>query len=422
MPTGAMRGVPVLSTSIRLGSTNINRPRRGEAALRFLGAIVIALILFSAWINFRVTPSTRNAILNVDELISHDSDESKTSDDDFQPVTPFEVTEADGTVKRILPDGFDHDAYISKLNAKQKQLCGDLCKFDTNSWKRKRAKHITVEYLQSNVIKKRVDCQSLFSVRAEEVFDTQGLTYPPLQSLPAPLEDDCTLSGLMKLQKHYFTTPSIKVATYHTNWGKDYIDDIVRRLLQGKDVYGGYGVNATRGLFNFIRSRTKIRDLNVLVVGSEKPWVEAICIAAGARSVTTLEYRAIQTDHPKIRTLVPEQFNDLFRKGQLPEFDVAVTYSSLEHSGLGRYGDGFNCYGDIISTARLSCVVKRGGHLVLGLPARENGFHDILWYNEARNYGSIRWPFILTNWLAIDYMAEGKIWYHGVVYAVNART
>jgi hypothetical protein len=41
-----------------------------------------------------------------------------------------------------------------------------------------------------------------------------------------------------------------------------------------------------------------------------------------------------------------------------------VTFSSVEHSGLGRYGDALNPWGDIIAIARAWCVTKQGGALL----------------------------------------------------------
>ncbi len=42
------------------------------------------------------------------------------------------------------------------------------------------------------------------------------------------------------------------------------------------------------------------------------------------------------------------------------QYDLAISYSSVEHAGLGRYGDPFNFYGDLMEMARLSCVVRPG--------------------------------------------------------------
>ncbi len=86
-----------------------------------------------------------------------------------------------------------------------------------------------------------------------------------------------------------------------------------------------------------------------------------------------------------------------YRAGTLRQFDVGVSFHSIEHSGLGRYGDGINPWGDVISVAKISCVVKPKGLLFLGLPATELG-PDLIYYNAHRVYGPLRWPIVLTNW------------------------
>ena len=76
-------------------------------------------------------------------------------------------------------------------------------------------------------------------------------------------------------------------------------------------------------------------------------------LAAGAAHVTTLEYNTIRNEHPKITAMKPPEFNAAFLDGTLEKFDIAATYSSIEHSGMGRYGDKLNPYGDLIVMARI---------------------------------------------------------------------
>ena len=76
-------------------------------------------------------------------------------------------------------------------------------------------------------------------------------------------------------------------------------------------------------------------------------------LAAGANHVTTLEYNTIRNEHPKITAMKPPEFNAAFLDGTLEKFDIAATYSSIEHSGMGRYGDKLNPYGDLIVMARI---------------------------------------------------------------------
>jgi hypothetical protein len=50
------------------------------------------------------------------------------------------------------------------------------------------------------------------------------------------------------------------------------------------------------------------------------------------------------------------------------QFDAVVTYSSLEHGGLGRYGDELNPWADLIAMAKAWCLTKSGGRMLIGLP------------------------------------------------------
>ena len=79
---------------------------------------------------------------------------------------------------------------------------------------------------------------------------------------------------------------------------------------------------------------TQIDGKDVLVIGSQSPWLESILVSKGARLVTTFDYIRINNEHPNIETLVPNEMAKKFTDGV--RFDVMITFSSIEHSGLGR--------------------------------------------------------------------------------------
>ena len=72
----------------------------------------------------------------------------------------------------------------------------------------------------------------------------------------------------------------------------------------------------------------------MLVIGSQSPWLESILISKGARLVTTFDYIRIVNEHPNIETLLPTEMSKKYEDGV--RFDVMITFSSIEHSGLGR--------------------------------------------------------------------------------------
>jgi hypothetical protein len=62
-----------------------------------------------------------------------------------------------------------------------------------------------------------------------------------------------------------------------------------------------------------------------------------ILLAQGARHITTLEYNRYPCNHPNITLISSVDFSKLVNLNKAPVFDAMVTFSSLEHSGLGRY-------------------------------------------------------------------------------------
>ena len=89
----------------------------------------------------------------------------------------------------------------------------------------------------------------------------------------------------------------------------------------------------------------RISGAAVIVFGSMEPWTEAICLALGARHVTTVEYNQLTYEHDAVTTLTVDEFRDKVADGE--RWDVAMSFSSFDHDGLGRYGDPLDPDGDM---------------------------------------------------------------------------
>ncbi len=63
-----------------------------------------------------------------------------------------------------------------------------------------------------------------------------------------------------------------------------------------------------------------------------------------------------------------------------------ATFSSIEHSGLGRYGDRLNPDGDRDAVRQAWCMLQPGGWLAIGVPmsCTERGYIE---FNAHRVYG-----------------------------------
>ena len=108
--------------------------------------------------------------------------------------------------------------------------------------------------------------------------------------------------------------------------------------------------NAFTNFINAFDSNTfQVKEGRVLVIGSNDPWIEVILLEKGAKHVTTLEYMVVENSHPNITAVTPDIIREMYldKKFQNDDqrFDAMVTFSSLEHSGLGRYKCIFFIFG-----------------------------------------------------------------------------
>jgi hypothetical protein len=185
---------------------------------------------------------------------------------------------------------------------------------------------------------------------------------------------------------------------------------------------------------------------SVVVFGSAEPSMELAVLGLGASSVTTVEYNMLTYEHPQITTISKQDFDSLYsckrdnrsqtivKQDDVPlveqgsstdpdlaaaapaerrvrggvgdgvevevrgacadSFDVALSISSFDHDGLGRYGDPLNPDGDLLAMRRAMQLLRPGGLLVLTVPVGA----DLVVFNLLRRYGPVRLPLLLAGW------------------------
>ena len=67
--------------------------------------------------------------------------------------------------------------------------------------------------------------------------------------------------------------------------------------------------------------------------------------------------------------------------GYKPLFDVIVSFSSIEHSGLTRYGDAPHPWGDLVTMAKNWCFLVDDGIAFIGMPTAQI---DTIHFNAHR--------------------------------------
>ena len=118
-------------------------------------------------------------------------------------------------------------------------------------------------------------------------------------------------------------------------------------------------------------------------IGCASGCFPAMQIAAGIEKCTVFEVRRTTTNDHRVEV----RLQDLaYAADMRPEFDVITCLSTIEHVGLGRYGDPLDPWGDVKLAANLRRLVKPGGFLLLSFPT---GLGCVV-FNKHRIYNAHR--------------------------------
>jgi len=209
---------------------------------------------------------------------------------------------------------------------------------------------------------------------------------PPKQ-VPKRLYEQFTMGEKVPVLNWYFNDSGSKGQP--TRFTKKLIGQYLN-LIKNKQS-GYYGGNLDNWLYEALE-KYPIDGKEVGIIGSVLPFYECVVLAYGGKPIT-IEYNKIISEDSRITTYTVEEFNKNPRK-----FDVILSISSIEHDGLGRYGDPINPNGDLEFMKKAKTLLKKGGHMILAVPVGR----DALVWNAHRIYGKLRFPLLIKEWNLID--------------------
>jgi len=192
-------------------------------------------------------------------------------------------------------------------------------------------------------------------------------------------------------------------------WRAEDIQLLLSRLQSGQDVSPKAYPEAMKDLMaGMARVPGGMAGKTVLVVGSISPWVESIALHMGAKEVTTADY-ALASYHDNMATSVPQLkrgrlLPEMLADPNVEQYDVILSYSSIEHDGLGRYGDPVFADGDLAAMREIYLFLKPGGTLVIGVPTEGT---DANYFYSERRYGPVRFPVLTRGWNYRGSIADG---------------
>ena len=265
--------------------------------------------------------------------------------------------------------------------------CGKTCSYE---WDRKEdGKYYPLLY-------KDVNCLNTFKRMANSPYT---VVKPPPRLPPPELVKNYTMDGQCPISSYSYRDDSSTGNAPQTYFNRE----TFRKLLERENVTNVnyyHDQNVLKpALIKYIHT---IRDKRVAVIGTVEPWAEAMLVNLGASNVTTIEYSALVVEHERVTTTTPYRIAKQFISGQTVAFDTVFTYSSLEHSGIGRYGDPLTPFGDLEATAQVWCMVKPGGHFILAVPVSGDRKQCAIIWNTDRIYGAVRLQHLTANWRVLD--------------------
>lgn len=219
------------------------------------------------------------------------------------------------------------------------------------------------------------------------IFCIPTLFAEPPKNIPAEMFNEFTLNGQIPVIDWYLDDS--RASDHPLLYTKKKITKKIREAQEKKQAY--YGIT-DEWLYDVLNKHS-IRGKEVAIIGSVTPWYESVVIAFGGYP-TTIEYNKIISEDSRLKVMIPDEW-----KAHPKKFDVILSISSIEHDGLGRYGDPLNPRGDLQFMAMAKeQMLKKSGVMILSMPVGA----DALVWNAHRIYGPIRLPMLLNGWKVVD--------------------
>jgi hypothetical protein len=238
-------------------------------------------------------------------------------------------------------------------------------------------------------------CASLFRVYNSSLHPPRVAASAPPRDVPASMRSEY-LAGGARLES-YYVDDSNRSAGYHFRFKADAVMNMMRDAALAFQPHSprfarlretDRWLHAAIAEFGCARNDEEHR---ILVVGSMQPWHESMLVGLCPNARThSVDYNRLSFAHERMRTdTVVDWTRALLDESSRQDalhapYDSALAVFSIEHDGLGRYGDPIDADADLAAMRRLRCVLKPGGLLFLAVAV---GRDDVLAWNLRRVYG-----------------------------------
>lgn len=211
----------------------------------------------------------------------------------------------------------------------------------------------------------------------------------PPHSVPEEYYMQFTMEGRIPVERMYVDDSNVGKGT-HYKADRAQVEVLVDQFRR---IRAGLAQHKLTWLFEALKAYPVIGQ-RVAVIGSAEPSTEAALLAHEAVHVTTIEYNNLTYSHPNLT-----QVRQCELQGLYGTFDTIVTLSSLDHDGLGRYGDLVDPDADLKAMKVVRNLLKHDiGVLLMTVPIGP----DVVVWNLHRRYGQLRLPLFLRGWTLLQ--------------------
>jgi Caenorhabditis protein of unknown function, DUF268 len=234
----------------------------------------------------------------------------------------------------------------------------------------------------------------VFSMGGTVLFNGERVSPPPLPQQPGSTNEGQVPVGLLPLLKFEGARPV---------WD----DAVLHHLASLKSLSVPHYPHSAEDLRLAYDTFPPDRYDVIGVWSSISPWVELGLLDWKAERVLTVDYNppiiTATTNTPEIITSVSVDTVGSLGPGT---FDMIVSFSGIEHDGLGRYGDPIHPHGDVRAMRDFYYHLRPGGMLFLAVPTC--GQDDVV-FPWHRMYGPVRLPRLLTGFELLGHVWDGKV-------------
>ncbi len=234
----------------------------------------------------------------------------------------------------------------------------------------------------------------IFQCKSSNTHTTTMYSRSPYKVIPQPLFSEYTMNGQIPILHTWIDGRNELTVE---NWTHEYVYSFMQNYSLENIKNNSYKdepyPNATQWIFTALK-KYNITHQHVAVIGSVTPWIEAMLLNLNNR-VTTVGCNASSVSYSNLDAI---SYNE-FAKSDV-KYDCVITYSWIEHCGLGRYGDPLDPNGDLNTMDAIHHHLIDHGKLIWGAPVG----HDAFVWNAHRVYGRIRIPKMFLGFRELEWI------------------